>query len=112
MEGFSKDFKDMVSNKSDSRFYCIAANLNLKDWNGDDIPIIKDQNKDIGEIRNQFNVLGILYFSEIIFNNKINKAILIFGAYRHGLDGHTALIALEKKNGKWEIVKEKILSIS
>ncbi|EWH10357.1 hypothetical protein KLA_16787 [Cellulophaga geojensis KL-A] len=86
---------------------------NLEDIKGNKIAVLKKEgNLKIQEIKKKYNVMGIVYVSDIHFNEKLNKAILIFGSYTHELAGYTSLFSLEKKNGSWQIVSSIHLSES
>ncbi|MEP0211706.1 MAG: hypothetical protein ABJD66_00710 [Cellulophaga sp.] len=86
---------------------------NLEDINGNKIAVLKkEDNLKIQEIIKKYNVMGIVYVSDIHFNEKVNKAILISGFYTHELAGHTSLFSLQKKNGTWQIVSSIHLSES
>ena len=58
----------------------------------------------------KFNIR--LKFSEIAFNEKFDKAIVIMGASFGRLNGFSSLFLLEKTEGRWCVKYEKGLSIS
>jgi hypothetical protein len=86
--------------------------IDLSDSFNKKIPIVNKQGTKIQDLAEKNKVLGVIFVSEIIFNNEFNKAILIFGSYTHELAGSTSVIGLEKIKGKWEIKYGQILSES
>lgn len=57
--------------------------------------------------------LNMLFnFSNIVFNEKNNKALVVMNLSFSRLDGFSVLIYLEKKDYHWEIICEQGLSIS
>lgn len=63
----------------------------------------------IQDIAKNNKVLGVLFYSDIKFNDNFTKAIIQFGAYTHELSGYTSIICLEKKLGLWQIINSKNL---
>lgn len=51
-------------------------------------------------------------FSCIVYNKDGSKAMLVMGVSRGRLNGYASLLILEKVGNEWQIVKEKVLSIS
>lgn len=86
--------------------------INLSDSFGKDISIIQKQGLKIQELTKKYQVLGILFISEIKFNEEFNKAVLVFGSYTHGLAGYTSIYGLKKENGKWTVNYHQLLSES
>ncbi len=63
--------------------------------------------------RKGFDKIDMLFsFSNITFNKKYNKAIVVVGVSFGKLNGFSTLIYLEKKHLHWEIKCEEVLSIS
>jgi len=54
----------------------------------------------------------VVNYSRISFNENYTKALVIIGVSRAKLDGYSALILLEKVNGKWVEVHNQLLNIS
>ncbi len=54
----------------------------------------------------------LLIFHNISFNTELNKAVTLIGVSMAPLNGFSSLVFLEKKKGKWVIVKSKELTIS
>ena len=54
----------------------------------------------------------LLNFSDITFNKDYTKALLIIGISHGRLDGFSTLIYLEKKHYHWQIICQKVVSIS
>ncbi len=104
-------FRDIFFGLSNGYSNDNLKGLKLKDSEGATIPIITEHLK-IQEIKTSNNVLGVLFISNISFNKELDKAILKFGSYTHGLAGFTAIYAMEKMNGKWHVSETETLSES
>lgn len=105
------EYKEIFLN-SKRKFTLKKNKLNLSDSNGNKIHIINKNGLKIQELNKRYKVLGILFLSEIKFNKELNKAVVVFGSYTHGLAGHTSIISLEKENKKWGISYQQLLSES
>ncbi len=55
---------------------------------------------------------GVLQFSKLFLNKKGDKALLFIRDTRHRLNSTESLYLLERKRGKWKIVKEFSISMS
>jgi len=111
-------FKEMVimskADKTQTHYFSPSNKMVLKDSIGERIPLIviaEDQLR-LEVIKERHNVVGVTYYSPIIFNTTFDNALLTFGAYRHGLDGSTAIYALKKVNGQWQVLYSKVISES
>ena len=58
------------------------------------------------------NASGLLFFSEVGFNNRHDQAFVYAGRTCGGLCGSGEYVLLRKVNGKWEIQKEQGLWVS
>ena len=109
----AQEYKNIQINPSYIFSFKNILPSNLKDVNGNRIVVIEKENiLKIEEIKKKYNVMGKVYVSDINFNQKLNKATLIFGSYTHKLAGYTSLFSLEKKSGTWQIVSSINLSES
>ncbi len=109
----SIEFRNILTNPESIFESKKLLKVDIKDINGDKIPIIVSNGSlKIQNITKKYKVLGVLFLSNIKFNESLNKAVIQFGAYTHELAGHTSLICLEKKQGSWQVVTSKNLSES
>jgi hypothetical protein len=113
LSNFPNSIKHILAKNQEYELKCYIDDLDLSDSEGKTIPVISEPNlKKIDEIKNNYNVLGVVYYSKIRFNENLDKAILVFGAARHGLDSHETVYGLEKIDGKWNIIATKTLTFS
>lgn len=108
---FSKEFSKIILAPKSVFLTKNLRDLDVKDINGIKIPIVTAKGK-IQDIAKNNKVLGVLFYSDIKFNDNFTKAIIQFGAYTHELSGYTSIICLEKKLGLWQIINSKNLSES
>ena len=72
---------------------------------------------DIGQFWSRFykkfpNASGLLFFSDVGFNNRHDQAFVYAGRTCGGLCGSGEYVLLRKINGKWEIQKEQGIWVS
>lgn len=104
----STKFKNILANSELIFMSKKLIKADLIDVNGNKIPIISsNESLKIQDVKRKHKVLGVLFLSNFKFNKHLNKAVLQFGSYTHGLSGYTAILCLEKKHGTWEIVYSK-----
>ena len=108
-----KEYSEILSNSASIFLSKNLLKAKIEDVNGNKIPVIVPRKSlKIQDIAKKNEVLGVLFLSDIKFNENINKAVLQFGAYTHELAGYTSIICLEKKQGSWQVVSSKNLSES
>lgn len=55
------------------------------------------------EEQRQYNITGIISFSDVVFNDEKNKAILAVGTNRGKLDSDLTVYFLDKLNNEWHV---------
>ncbi len=94
-----------ISNDRMYKEYFSLVNKNI------DITILEENKKaNLTSIYKEYS--WFLYLSEIKFNNKKNKAIVLVNHTTGKLSGSSTLYYLEKKNSVWKILNKRIMTIS
>lgn len=66
----------------------------------------------VNKIKSEIKADAVLSFSNILFNKKMDKAIVLLAVNYRELNGFTSIIYLEKDHYLWNIICEKTISIS
>lgn len=114
IENIPEEYRKLFNAYNQNKGKCFVNDFEIKDTKGNEIPKVHDDfsNETLKRVKGEHNVLGIVFYSPIIFNSESNKALVCFGATREGLDSHLSIFYFEKIDGEWKIHSSRMLTIS
>ncbi len=110
----AKEYRELFTAYNKDKGKCFVSDFGARDMKGNEIPLVNnDFSKEaLKRVKKAHKVLGIVFYSPIVFSQDNKKALVCFGATREGLDSSMSVFYLEKRNGEWSIHGSRILVVS